>query len=150
MRETYDLLTDATRDGLTDNVKAAAAGWGKCLQYLYDILTGDRQDPFARFRSFYAGLCKGGVATAPWDNDLAYVRQLYAKGESGAGRSLADAIRDNYGANTRTMTRWLEMIEDGLTPDELAECERLIDDEIRRSEEVKRALFAARAKHDDR
>lgn len=144
-RETYDVLTDATRDGLTDNVKAAAAGWGKCLQYLYDILGGDRQDPYARFQSFYAGLCKGGVATAPWDNDLAYIRAKYA-GDACGGRPLPDAIRDNARANNRTLERWLEMIEDGLTPSELAECERLIDDEIARSQAVKRALFEARAK----
>lgn len=126
MREEYDYLTDATRDGLADYVKAAANGWDKCLSFIYGILSGEKKDPFAPFRAFYVGLCRGGVPTSTWDNDLANIRQTYSP--ETPSREVTDAVEDTFHTNGQLFERYLRAIADGkLTLEELDELEPIVE-----------------------
>lgn len=145
MREDYDYLTDATRDGLTDQVKPTASGWGKCTSYIYGILDGSKKDPFAPFRSFYEGLCKGGVSTAEWDNDLAYLRQKHQN--RFIERDPSQAFQDKFTSHNAIFERYLAAIADGkLTLEEVRSLEMLLDADDVIKKGVREALTAHRVK----
>jgi hypothetical protein len=125
-REEYDYLTDATRDGLTDRVKAVAAGWGKCIQFIYGILQGERKDPFAYFRSFYIGLCQGNVPTSPWDNDLALIRAQYSPDLP--EKDVTQAAQATFHNHGELFEKYLAAISDGkITLAELDELEPIVE-----------------------
>ena len=145
MREDYDWLTDATRDTLTDNVKAISAGWDKCRQYIYQILSGEKKDLFAGFRSMYEGACSGGVSTSHWDNELAYIRQKHAR-ENGS-RDATDAFSDKFKGNNNLFESYLQAISDGkLTLKELDDLEPLVDIEEDLIKVLKKAMRSHRLK----
>lgn len=148
-REEYDYLTDATREVLTDNVKPIAGGWNKCFQYIYGILQGEKKDPFAPFLSFYRGVLKGGVSTAPWDRELAHERQRYS-GES-PGREVCEAITDKFSGNNKLLEKYLAAIQDGkLSLAELDELEPLVEIEEGMIAVLKKAMAAHRIKLESR
>lgn len=145
-RDSYDFLTDATRDGLTDNVKPAASGWGKCIQYLYGILQGEKKDPFAPFRSFYEGLCKGGVSTATWDHDLAYIREKYARQKANTP-NLSKAVHTKFRSGNAILDRYLAAIADGKWAlSEIDELQNLLDVDDEAKNYVRRALANLRVR----
>lgn len=139
MREEYDYLTDQTSEVLTDNVKAAASGWGKCKQYIYAILQGEKKDLFAGFRSMYEGMCKGGVSTAAWDNDLAYIRQRYARDQNTVAAT--DAFSEKFKGNNKLFEQYLKFISDGkLSLEELDDLEPLVEIEEGLIKVLKKAM----------
>jgi hypothetical protein len=145
MREEYDYLTDATRDGLADHVKAAASGWDKVLSFIYGILSGEKRDPYAPFRSFYVGLNRGGVPTATWDNDMAIIRQTYAP--DAPSRELTEAAQDAFHNHGQLFERYLAMIADGkITLDELDEMEPIVDMHLKIIGGLKESIDATRAR----
>lgn len=145
-RESYDYLTDATRDGLTDNVKRFAAGWGKCIQYVYDILQGDRKDPYAFFRSMYEGLCAGGVSTDAWDRDMAYLREKYA-GRRVRELQPTEAFKDKFHGHSQLIEQYMHAISDGtLDLDETKNLLDLIAIEKPLTDTLETALLVHRAK----
>jgi hypothetical protein len=126
MREEYDYLTDATNDVLNGTVKAVAIGWNKVYQYVSDIARGDRKDPFAYFRSFYEGVLRGGVSTAAWDNDLAYLRQKHS--QVSTSRDTSTAFQTKFRSGNAIFDRYMTAIADGkLTLDEVKQLEMLLD-----------------------
>lgn len=144
-REEYDYLTDATRDVLTDNVKAIASGWDKCSQWIYQILSVEKKDPFAYFRSIYEGVLKGKVSTAAWDNDLEYLRIKYAS--DNPAQEATDAFSKKFKGNNQLFERYLAYIADGkLTLTECKDLESLIDIEEITITALKTALKQHRAK----
>jgi hypothetical protein len=80
MREIY-LLTDATIDTLTDNVKRLSDWKGKT--HIYNILDGTDTDPFAPFFSIYKGVLRAGLSTSHWDAELEHERRRHGR-SSGA------------------------------------------------------------------
>lgn len=149
-REDYDYLTDATKEVLTDNVKAAVSGWDKCSQWIYQILSGDSKDPFAYFRSIYEGMLKGGVSTAPWDNDLEYLRVKHTR-TSQPARQATEAFNDIFKGHNQLFERYLAYIADGkLTHEECRDLENLIEIEEPTIATLKVALKQHRAKLETR
>ena len=148
-REDYDFLTDASRDVLTDNVKAVASGWDKCSQWIYQILSGEKKDPFAYFRSIYEGVCKGGVSTAAWDNDLAYIRQKYARDH--ASIEATEAFSNTFKGNNQLFENYMTAISDGkLSLEELDDLEPLVEVEEGLIRVLKKAMRAHRLKLEKR
>lgn len=144
-REEHDYLTNATRDVLTDNVKAAASGWDKCLQYIYSILKSEKRDPYAPFRSMYEGMCRGGVSTSHWDEDMAYIRQRYARRRSTP--EPAAAFTDTLKGHNTLFERYLRAIADGrLTIEELDDLEPLVRTEQELIAVLKHAMREHRIK----
>jgi hypothetical protein len=144
-REEYDYLTDATRDVLTDNVKAAKNGWDKCSQYIYQILSGEKRDFYAGFRSMYQGMCNGGVSTARWDEDLAYIRERADANRN--HREVTEAFSDKFKGNNQLFETYLAKIADGkLTLSELDELEPLVEIEDGLLRVLKKAMRAHRIK----
>lgn len=150
-REDYDYLTDATKEVLTDNVKAAARGWDKCTQWIYQILSGEKKDPFAYFRSIYEGMCKGGVSTAAWDNDLEYLRIKHTRRTERGRRRAMEAFSDAFKSHNRLAERYIETIADGeLSLDECKELEDLLDSGDPHRLAVRQALKQHRLKLEEK
>jgi len=124
MRHDYDYLTEQTRDTLTDNVKRAAAGWDKSSETIYQIIRGEKQDPYAYFRSFAEGLLAGGVSIAEYERDIAYLKEKHAK-DGGQG-CVIEAIRNKYHGFSRFFDRFMQSLSnDGVL--DLEETNDLID-----------------------
>lgn len=115
-RESYDHLTDETRETLTDNVKAMACGWDKSTRYVYQILEEERVDFFAPFESMYRGALRAGLPTAEWDRKLAYLREAI-KPERRRVRSVTEILAEKVGDEANTMQLLLEAIRDGRIDD---------------------------------
>lgn len=146
MRQEYDFLTEATRDGLTDRVKAAARGWMKSVETIYQILRGEKQDPYAYFRSFYEGMCEGGVPTAAWDLDMAYLREKHAKEATGV-REATEAFKDKFHGHGQLIEQYMDAIADGsLDAQETDKLLDLIAIEKPLTETLEKALLAHKAK----
>lgn len=110
-RENYDYLSDETRDALTDNVKAMAAGWGKSVEYIYAILRSEKGDFFTAFESMYRGACEGGVSTAHWDRKLAFHRETAeAKRRK---RPATELLSEKIASDASTTQRMLDALRDG-------------------------------------
>lgn len=145
MRSEYDFLTEATKDGLTDRVKAAAKGWLKSGETIYQILRGEKQDPYAYFRSFYEGMCEGGVPTTPWDGDMAYLREKHSDGRQ--VREATEAFKDKYHGGSELVESYMSAIADGtLDLDETTKLLDLIAIEKPLTATLEKALLAHKVK----
>jgi hypothetical protein len=112
-------LTDATKDTLTDHVKPIAAAWDKCGSYVYAILTSEKTDPYAPFRSLYEAAVRSGLSTYHWDNDLADIRaeKSHRRSTKSPGEVLIAKIRSD--AHTDAII--VSAIEDGKITDDEAD-----------------------------
>jgi hypothetical protein len=144
-KERYSYLTDATREALTDKVKAMAAGWNKSESFIYQILEENKDDYFAAFLSMYQGACKGGVPTEAWDNELAYIRQKYHR--EIPERETAEVFQNKFKSSNAIFESYLAAIADGkLTLEEVKDLELLLDADDGIKAGVRAALRSHRAK----
>ncbi len=111
MREDYNYLSDPTKDTLSSNVKAMAAGWGKSEQYIYQILSGEKADFFPAFLSMYLGALKGGVSTCHWDNELEFARFRHQKPKNIKDASVCFIEKSN--GHNSTLGVFIEALADG-------------------------------------
>lgn len=104
-------LSDATRDTLTDNVKAIAGAMGKTDKYLYAILSEDKTDPFAPFENLYKGVLKAGLSTCHWDNHLEFHR--YRFGGQQNPKDATTCFKEKMNFHSLTLSRFIEAFSDG-------------------------------------
>jgi hypothetical protein len=144
-KENYSYLTDATREALTDRVKAMAIGWNKSESFIYQILEENKDDYFTAFLSMYQGACKGGIPTEAWDNELAYVREKYRR--SIPKRETAEIFQKKFKSSNAIFESYLAAIADGkLTLQEVKDLEMLLDADDAIKAGVRTALRGHRAK----
>lgn len=122
MRETYDFLTSETKDTLTDNVKAAAGGWGKSDRYVYKILAEEAPDLFAPFSVFAEGIARGGVTLREYIQRLEYLEHRFVS--KSTARDAGEAITDNFQGYSQFFAEFMQRIQDGL---DLKETNDLLD-----------------------
>jgi hypothetical protein len=95
----------------SDNVKKIALAWDKCVSYVYAILTSEKTDPYAPFRSLYLAAVHAGVSTHLWDNDMAELRSQNEKRK--ATRTAADVLIAKIKSDAHTDAIIVSAIEDG-------------------------------------
>jgi hypothetical protein len=122
-------LSDATRDTLTDNVKAIAGAWNKCPSYVYAILDSEKTDPLAPALSLYTAILKAGVSTAAIDNEFEFLRLKHDRDRP--FDSVTIEFTEKLRRHSQTTERYIEALEDGkLTLTEAAELEKLVEKEL--------------------
>jgi hypothetical protein len=123
-REFY-ALTDATKETLTDNVKALAIAWDKSTRWVQRILSEDADDPFAPFLSLYTAVAKAGLSTANYDAELEFVRRRYQRRLSPEAAALS--FKAQLHSHNETLEKYVECMEDGrLDLEEIDDLERLL------------------------
>lgn len=138
MRDIHS-LTDATKETLTDNVKAVSSAMGKNQSYFYAILKEDKTDPFAPFEKLYRGALKAGLSTIHWDNELEYARQRYGKQEK--VKSESECFTDKMQKHSSTVSKFVQFIADGkLTLEEIKELENCLNEEEQNLEMIRTML----------
>jgi hypothetical protein len=142
-RESYP-LSEATKDVLTDNVKAMSSGWDKSKTHIYNILDETTQDPFPEFRSMYRGAAKAGLSRQPWRDELDIIDARYSGNQSVADAALC--FKDKLRSHNQTLERYMEFLEDGeIDADEMAELERLLQREQDDIDLIRNALKLKRS-----
>lgn len=132
-------LSDATRETLTDNVKAMAAAWDCSTSFIYQVLREEKADVYSPFHEFYCALLKAGISTAAFDNDMEFERERYARR---LGRAdLAVSMKDKLHRHNELLERYVGMLQDGLIDSaEAAELEQMLDREEDAIKLIRQAL----------
>lgn len=147
MNKEYDYLTDATRETLSENVKAAADAWDVTPRYIYLIIGEERPDPMhaSAFIEHYEKLCKRGVSTERYDRELAFAHAKYNGRRP--EREANDAFKDTFHGHNMLFERYLAAIADGtLDAAETNDMLDLIAVEKPLIEQLERSLLAHKAK----
>jgi len=146
-RETYDHLTDETRQTLGGNVKAMASGWNKSDRHIYKILGEEAADGFALFESMYLGALRGGVSTAEWDRKLAYLRETVQPSHR-RQRPVTEIIAGKVGNEASTIQLLLEAARDGrIDETEKPQIKKAVAAERKDLDEIDRLIDAQEAVH---
>lgn len=118
-------LSDATKDTLTDNVKAMSNAWDCSPSFIYQVLREEKADPFPPFREMRQAALKAGISTEHWDSDLEFDSSRYLA--KLPGKELAVCFNAQLQKQNRTIERYMEATQDGeFTLAEIDELENML------------------------